>query len=108
LLAELNIEATTQKEAPGVYVAGKKIASLGLRVRHGCSFHGLSLNVKMDLEPFTRINPCGYPGLRVTQIADFGVSENLPNLGRKLSRHLAEGLGYTLAFTTDEAKIISK
>ncbi len=69
LLAEYGIEAAPRPEAPGVYVAGEKIASLGLRVRRGCSYHGLALNVDMDLEPFQRINPCGYQGLKVTSMA---------------------------------------
>ena len=69
LLAEYGIEAAPRPEAPGVYVAGEKIASLGLRVRRGCSYHGLALNVDMDLEPFQRINPCGYRGLKVTSMA---------------------------------------
>ena len=69
LLAQYGITAKGQKGAPGVYVDGAKIASLGLRVRRGCSYHGLSLNVDMDLEPFSRINPCGYEGLAVTSMA---------------------------------------
>ncbi len=69
LLAEYGIDAAAKPEAPGVYVDGAKIASLGLRVRRGCSYHGLSLNVDMDLEPFGRINPCGYQGLQVTSMA---------------------------------------
>jgi len=69
LLAEYGIDAAPKPEAPGVYVDGAKIASLGLRVRRGCSYHGLSLNVDMDLEPFGRINPCGYQGLQVTSMA---------------------------------------
>lgn len=69
LLAEYGIDASPKPEAPGVYVDGAKIASLGLRVRRGCSYHGLSLNVDMDLEPFQRINPCGYKGLQVTSMA---------------------------------------
>jgi lipoyl(octanoyl) transferase len=68
LLAEYEICAATMPGAPGVYVAGEKIASLGLRVRRGCSYHGLALNVEMDLEPFGRINPCGYEGLQVTSM----------------------------------------
>ncbi|WP_455205012.1 lipoyl(octanoyl) transferase LipB [Kaarinaea lacus] len=70
VLANLGIEAQRQKNAPGVYVNGAKIAALGLRVRKGCSYHGLSLNVDMDLEPFSRINPCGYAGLQSTQVRD--------------------------------------
>ena len=69
-LAVYGIEADPKPDAPGVYVAGDKIASLGLRVRRGCSFHGLALNVDMDLEPFQRINPCGYEGLAMTQMRD--------------------------------------
>ena len=69
LLAEYGIDAAPRPEAPGVYVGGAKIASLGLRVRRGCSYHGLALNVDMDLEPFSRINPCGYRGLAVTSMA---------------------------------------
>ncbi|MCX2974862.1 lipoyl(octanoyl) transferase LipB [Halieaceae bacterium IMCC8485] len=69
LLAEYDIAAAPQPKAPGVYVDGSKIASLGLRVRRGCSYHGLALNVDMDLEPFQRINPCGYQGLEVTSMA---------------------------------------
>lgn len=68
LLAELGVQSYSKPEAPGVYVAGAKIASLGLRFRKGCSYHGISLNVDMDLEPFSRINPCGYAGLEVTDI----------------------------------------
>lgn len=69
-LSALGIAAGTRDAAPGVYVADAKIAALGLRIRHGCSYHGLSLNVDMDLQPFARINPCGYQGMAVTQIKD--------------------------------------
>lgn len=69
-LTHWHIKADARMDAPGVYVAHKKIASLGLRIKNGCSFHGLALNVDMDLEPFKRINPCGYAGMEVTQIAD--------------------------------------
>ncbi|MCB1841899.1 MAG: lipoyl(octanoyl) transferase LipB [Halioglobus sp.] len=69
LLSEYAIEAAPDPAAPGVYVAGEKIASLGLRVRRGCSYHGVALNVEMDLEPFSRINPCGFAGLKVTSMA---------------------------------------
>lgn len=70
VLARFDVEASADPKAPGVYVAGKKIASLGLRVRRGCSYHGLALNVDMDLEPFLRINPCGHAGLSVTSVRD--------------------------------------
>lgn len=70
LLDTYGVAATRRSDAPGVYVADAKIASLGLRVRNGCCYHGLALNVAMDLEPFSRINPCGYAGLAVTQLSD--------------------------------------
>ena len=69
-LALQGITAKARRDAPGVYVEGAKIAALGLRVKRGCSYHGLALNVDMDLEPFSRINPCGYPGLASTQLMD--------------------------------------
>ncbi|RJT19109.1 lipoyl(octanoyl) transferase LipB [Buttiauxella izardii] len=77
-LAELNIEAYPRADAPGVYVDGRKICSLGLRIRKGCSFHGLALNIDMDLSPFLRINPCGYAGLEMTQVSALrpGISLN--------------------------------
>jgi lipoyl(octanoyl) transferase len=98
LLRAEGIEASAREDAPGVYIAEAKIASVGLRVRHGCSFHGLSLNVAMDLTPFERINPCGYPGLEVTQLSELVEEADLPRVGQELSQHLARGLGYTLEF----------
>lgn len=89
-LADFGITAAPKKEAPGVYVDGKKIASLGLRVRKGCSFHGLALNVKMDLEPFLRINPCGYAGLEMIQSADISDLTTVEQAGNALVKHLAE------------------
>ena len=79
LLGEYAIDAAAKPDAPGVYVAGDKIAALGLRVRRGCSYHGLSLNVDMDLEPFQRINPCGFEGLQVTSMVTL-----LPDGGIKM------------------------
>lgn len=73
-LHQYGISAQAQAKAPGVYVAESKIASLGLRIKHGCCYHGLSLNNNMDLTPFNNINPCGYPGLQVTQLANLGVN----------------------------------
>ena len=86
LLAEYGITAAPRPEAPGVYVDGAKIASLGLRVRRGCSYHGLSLNVDMDLEPFGRINPCGYRGLEVTSMARLlpAADVDMDAVGRRL------------------------
>ncbi|MES9993728.1 MAG: lipoyl(octanoyl) transferase LipB [Candidatus Thiodiazotropha sp.] len=98
LLAEHGVEAIARRDAPGVYIEGSKIASLGLRVRRGCSFHGLSLNVDMDLSPFKRINPCGYPGLSVTQMADQHIDAKMSELGQQFAAHLAAALGYTLSF----------
>ena len=92
LLAARGIPAAARPDAPGVYVEGAKIASLGLRVRQGCSYHGLSLNVDMDLEPFRRINPCGYPGLEVTQLTALdpgaAIDEVAPELADRLVRAL--------------------
>jgi len=95
LLADYNITARSRRDAPGVYVGEKKIAALGLRVRRGCTYHGLALNVRMDLEPFTRINPCGYPGMKVIQLADLGGPTDLAQITPALCRYLAEELGYT-------------
>jgi lipoyl(octanoyl) transferase len=89
LLKEYGIEARNRSDAPGVYVDNAKIAALGLRVRHGRSYHGLSLNVEMDLEPFSRINPCGHAGLRVTQLKDLGVRDGVDRMGNKLAEQLA-------------------
>lgn len=72
-LKQYGIESRARADAPGVYVKGKKIASLGLRIKRGCCYHGLSLNNDMDLRPFKNINPCGYPGLEVTQLTDYSV-----------------------------------
>jgi len=87
LLAGHGLIATRRDKAPGVYVDNRKIAALGLRVRRGCCFHGLSLNVDMDLTPFSMINPCGYPGLQVTQLADHGVAEPLDAVARRFQAH---------------------
>ncbi len=94
LLQEYAIAAAANPQAPGVYVAGEKIAALGLRIRRGCSYHGLSLNVDMDLEPFGRINPCGYEGLRVTSMARLlpGAHLNQETIGKRLLAIVAEGL----------------
>jgi lipoyl(octanoyl) transferase len=79
--------------APGIYVGGAKIAALGLRVRRGCAFHGLAFNIDMDLEPFGRINPCGFQGLEVTQLVSF-TPVDLRAVERELANHLARVLGY--------------
>ena len=84
-LQELGIRAQSRIDAPGVYVDGKKIASLGLRVRGGCTYHGVALNVDMDLEPFSRINPCGLVGMRMTQLRDLGVALDADAAGTALA-----------------------
>jgi lipoyl(octanoyl) transferase len=95
LLQEMNIEAHARPDAPGVYVSsGAKICSLGLRIRKGCSFHGLALNVGLDLEPFSRINPCGYAGMEVTRICDHGGPADLSEVEPLLIKHLMSNLGY--------------
>ena len=95
LLAAYRIVGRTRPDAPGVYVEDAKVASLGLRLRQGRSYHGLSLNVAMDLEPFTRINPCGYPGLRVTQLCDLGIDLTPELAAAELLANLSRNLGYT-------------
>lgn len=84
-LQELGIRAQSRIDAPGVYVHGKKIASLGLRVRGGCTYHGVALNVDMDLEPFSRINPCGLVGMQMTQLRDLGVALDADAAGTALA-----------------------
>jgi lipoyl(octanoyl) transferase len=92
LLAELEIEAHSRRDAPGVYVGECKIASLGLKIRKGRCYHGLALNVDMDLAPFACINPCGYAGLRMCRVRDFVPNITLEALKRPLARHLATQL----------------
>ena len=95
VLAGYGIEAAPKADAPGVYVAGDKIASLGLRVRNGCSFHGLALNVDMDMAPFQRINPCGYAGLKMVQLKDLlEAPPSLDEVAQRLEPALRERLGY--------------
>ena len=88
LLAAHGVTAERHANAPGVYVAGAKIAALGLRIRRGCSYHGVALNVQMDLSPFAAINPCGYPGLAVTQTHDLGLALTPDTAADELTRHL--------------------
>lgn len=94
LLRDFEIAAAANPRAPGVYVDGRKIASLGLKVSRGCSYHGLALNVDMDLEPFARINPCGHPGLEVTSMAALTETTDLPmdTIGHQLLDHLERQL----------------
>ena len=97
-LATQNIKANADRKAPGVYVNGKKIAALGLKIRKGNSYHGLSFNVDMDLAPFQRINPCGYQGLEVTQLHDQGVIMSLNDVATEVLNLLANGLDCDLEF----------
>lgn len=92
LLDGYGISARYRADAPGVYVQDAKIAALGLRIRRGCCYHGLALNIDMDLTPFQSINPCGYAGLAVTQLRDLGVSAALDSVSEKLTRHLLHAL----------------
>ncbi len=92
LLRDYGIAARGDVDAPGVYVGEAKIAALGLRIRHGCCYHGLALNIDMDLSPFHAINPCGYQGLRVTRLRDFGVRDGVPAVAEKLVPHLLRAL----------------
>ena len=92
LAGEFGIEASSRREAPGVYVAGRKLASIGLRVRRGASYHGMALNVNVDLEPFSRINPCGFRGLEMTDLARLGVRFDLASVAERLQVHLLRHL----------------
>ena len=90
LLEEYSIDTNVRKDAPGVYVENAKIAALGLKIKNGCCYHGIALNVDMDLTPFSAINPCGYPGLEITQTSDLEISDGLDILSNKLSGKLKE------------------
>lgn len=92
LAAEYDIDAASRSDAPGVYVDGVKLASIGLRIRRGSSFHGMALNVDTDLEPFSRINPCGFKGLEVTSLARLGAESNLNAVRDRLLPHLVAHL----------------
>ena len=89
-LAAYRVSASRRSEAPGVYVDGVKIAALGLRVRRGCCYHGVALNVSMDLAPFSAIDPCGYPDLQVTQTSALGITAGSEELGEALASRIAE------------------
>jgi len=94
LLARHNVDASSKPDAPGVYVEGKKVAALGLRIRKGRSYHGLSLNVDMDLAPFSNIDPCGYPGLEVTDTRRLGIKAGITEISRELTDILCSEFGY--------------
>ena len=88
LCMDYRIDAHRREKAPGVYVDDRKLAALGLRIRKGCSFHGLSLNIDMDLTPFSMIDPCGYAGMEVTQLRDLGVKTSLKTIADQFQNHL--------------------
>jgi lipoyl(octanoyl) transferase len=90
--ATLGVTAECRRNAPGVYVDGRKLASVGIRVRRGASFHGLAMNVSLDLEPFNRINPCGYAGLEMTRLADLGGARNVEEAIRTFEPHILQAL----------------
>ncbi len=96
LLKQLNIESHARKDAPGVYVGDSKVAALGLRISRGFSYHGFALNVGMDLTPYEWINPCGYQGLKITQLRDLGVSESIVDLKKRLKNIISSMGGYVL------------
>lgn len=89
-----DISAERREGAPGVYVTGKKVAALGVRVRKGCCYHGIAINIDMDLSPFKLINPCGYPGLEVTQLYDLGVTDKFAIVQSRYQACLLQTLGY--------------
>ena len=93
-LASLNIPAQARKDAPGVYIGDMKIASLGLRVKRGCSYHGLAFNIHMDLEPFSRINPCGLTNIKMTQVNDFTNNWDFEQIKQQLLSYYCKYLGY--------------
>lgn len=105
LLSEYAINGERRLGAPGIYVGGRKIAALGLRVRRGATYHGLALNVAMDLAPFAAIEPCGYPGLAVTQLAEFAPGTAVADAQERLTRHVDRVLAYTgqFAYSDDTA-----
>jgi len=92
LLAEYGVISQGREDAPGVYVGDAKIAALGLKIKHGCCYHGLALNVDMDLTPFSNINPCGHAGLRVTQVCEQGIAVPINELQAELAQNLIHGL----------------
>jgi lipoyl(octanoyl) transferase len=105
-LKHYNIDAAARPDAPGVYVDGKKICSLGLRIRKGCSFHGLALNVDMDLSPFLRINPCGYAGMEMVQVSQLGGPKDLEQVEKTLVEELVTLLGYEqVEFSTEAPSV---
>ncbi|ELL0586620.1 TPA: lipoyl(octanoyl) transferase LipB [Vibrio vulnificus] len=104
-LKAYNIDSAARPDAPGVYVEGRKICSLGLRIRKGCSFHGLALNVNMDLSPFLRINPCGYQGMEMVQVSELGGPTDIALVEQQLVKELVNLLGYEQVEFSIEAEV---
>lgn len=103
LLASYDIQGYSDPEAPGVYVAGKKLCSIGVRVRKGCTYHGISLNVDMDLEPFKRINPCGYTGMEISQISNYVQPISMAAIIERLIPIIQNKLSYpTIKYAKDQ------
>jgi lipoyl(octanoyl) transferase len=94
LINPYGVSAESRPEAPGVYVDGRKLAALGLRIRKGCSYHGLSLNVDMDLTPFSNINPCGFEGLEVIDMNRLGIDRSMTEIMEQLTEILVLQVGY--------------
>jgi lipoyl(octanoyl) transferase len=107
LCGEVGVEAASRCDAPGVYVSGRKLASIGLRVRRGGSFHGLALNVSNDLAPFTRINPCGYAGLEVVRLADLSPLADVEAVAARLEPILVRRLYFFLNNSSSRARELS-
>jgi len=103
LLRDYHVPAEGRTDAPGVYVGDAKIAALGLKIKNGCCYHGLALNVDMDLAPFAAINPCGYPGLRVTQTRDLGIDDGLEALSVNLCEKLKARLFNTSSLIAESS-----
>jgi lipoyl(octanoyl) transferase len=101
MLAEYGIAGYARADAPGVYIAGAKVGALGLRIRRGCSYHGLALNVAMDLAPFSGINPCGYADMVITQVSAVGGPADLQQVAASVVGHLVKTLGYTRPLEKD-------
>jgi len=108
LLADEGIQAHARPDAPGVYVEEQKVAALGLRVRRGYTYHGLALNVDLDLEPFSRINPCGHAGQAVTSLAELGIDMSPIEAGRKLVERLAVDLGLETVASTGSTALVDR
>ncbi|MBN8088357.1 lipoyl(octanoyl) transferase LipB [Vibrio vulnificus] len=104
-LKAYNIDSAARPDAPGVYVDGRKICSLGLRIQKGCSFHGLALNVNMDLSPFLRINPCGYQGMEMVQVSELGGPTDIALVEQQLVKELVNLLGYEQVEFSTEAEV---